>query len=186
MKKNDKEQNQREYKIIDLRSEYAGFEGEEHWAIVSELTAEELNQKYSEIVKEHSPYVLLSVAQGQVIDEFKRNENKHRMRQNLWGDNYNYEDGLSECFHPEFAVPDYVEDVISMQEHIADCELLITALEQLTCVQQRRIKKYFVENKSFRVIAREENVRSSKIENSINGGIKKMRKFFKDNKNDNW
>ena len=186
MKKNDKEQNQREYKIIDLCREYAGYEGEEKWAIVSELTPEELNDKYPDMVKAHSPYVLLSVAQGQVIDEFKRNENKHRMRQNLWGDNYNYDDGLSECFHPEFAVPDYVEDVISMQEHMENGELLLTALEELTIVQQRRIKKYFVENKSFRVIAREENVRSSKIEKSINGGIKKMRKFFMDNKNENW
>ena len=182
MKKNDKEQNQREYKIIDLRSEYAGFEGEEHWAIVSELTAEELNQKYPEIVKEHSPYVLLSVAQGQVIDEFKRNENKHRMRQNLWGDNYNYEDGLSENFHPEFAIPDYMDEVIAMQQYTAEYELLAVAIKELTIVQRRRITKYFAENKSYRVIAEEENVTVSKIEKSIYGGLEKLKKFFKANK----
>ena len=182
MKKIDKEQNQREYKIIDLCSEYAGYEGEEKWAIVSELTAEELNNKYPDMVRAHSPYVLLSVAQGQVIDEFKRNENKHRMRQNLWGDNYNYDDGQSERFHPEFALPDYADEVIAMQQYVEKCELLSVAMEELTMVQRRRVVKYFVENKSYRVIAKEENVTVSKIEKSIYGGLEKMKKYFEANK----
>jgi DNA-directed RNA polymerase specialized sigma24 family protein len=149
---------------------------------VSELTAEELNNKYPDMVRAHSPYVLLSVAQGQVIDEFKRNENKHRMRQNLWGDNYNYDDGQSERFHPELALPDYADEVIAMQQYVEKCELLSVAMEELTMVQRRRVVKYFVENKSYRVIAKEENVTVSKIEKSIYGGLEKMKKYFEANK----
>ena len=149
---------------------------------MSELTAEELNDKYPDMVRAHIPYVLLSVAQRQVIDEFKRNENKHRMRQNLWGDNYNYDDGQSERFHPEFALPDYADEVIKMQQYIEKCELLSVAMEELTMVQRRRVVKYFVENKSYRVIAKEENVTVSKIEKSIYGGLEKMKKYFEANK----
>ena len=65
-----------ECKVIDLKYEYRGYTGEERYAIVSELSKEELKQKYPKLIQKYIPFVLLSVAQGAVIDDFNRNEKK--------------------------------------------------------------------------------------------------------------
>ena len=56
-------------KLINLRYEYHGYTGTEKWAIVTELAEEELWVKYPDVIRRYTPFILLSMAQGEVIDE---------------------------------------------------------------------------------------------------------------------
>ena len=56
-------------KLINLRYEYTNYTGKEKWAVVTELTEKELRKKYPDIIKRYTPFVLLSMAQGEVINE---------------------------------------------------------------------------------------------------------------------
>ena len=61
------EQFKKECRIINLRYEYYGYIGNEKWAIVSELTEREIIKKYPEEIKGYTPFVLLSIEQGEAI-----------------------------------------------------------------------------------------------------------------------
>lgn len=67
---------QKECKVINLKYEYTGYTGNEKWAIISELTEKAILEKYSIIVSEYIPFIVLTPAFGDVRDEFIRNEKK--------------------------------------------------------------------------------------------------------------
>ena len=88
-------------KLINLRYEYHGYTGTEKWAIVTELAEEELWVKYPDVIRRYTPFILLSMAQGEVIDESYRNNDKYEKRAKRTIDVYGYEDDISEQFHRE-------------------------------------------------------------------------------------
>ena len=94
-----------ECKLINLRYEYQGYTGTEIWAIVSELSEKELFEKYPDVISRYTPFVLLSIEQGKVIDESYRNTHKYEMRCKRTYDLYDYKDGIAECFHKELITP---------------------------------------------------------------------------------
>ena len=53
--------------------EYSGFTGTEKWAIITELSEEALWDKYPDVISRYTPFILLSMAQGEVISESHRN-----------------------------------------------------------------------------------------------------------------
>lgn len=61
-------------KLINLKYEYNGYTGDERWAIITELSVKELWEKYPLVIERYSPFVHLSIAQGEVIDDANRNE----------------------------------------------------------------------------------------------------------------
>ena len=91
-------------KLINLRYEYHGYTGTEKWAIVTELAEEELWVKYPDVIRRYTPFILLSMAQGEVIDESYRNNDKYEKRAKRTIDVYGYEDDISEQFHRELIV----------------------------------------------------------------------------------
>ena len=64
-------------KLINLRYEYSGFSGMEKWAIITELSEEALWDKYPDVISRYTPFILLSMAQGEVISESHRNNDKY-------------------------------------------------------------------------------------------------------------
>ena len=54
-------------KLINLRYEYSGFTGTEKWAIITELSEEALWDKYPDVISRYTPFILLSMAQGEVL-----------------------------------------------------------------------------------------------------------------------
>ena len=60
-------------KLINLKYEYNGYIGAERWAIITELSVKELWEKYPLVIERYSPFVHLSIAQGEVIDDTNRN-----------------------------------------------------------------------------------------------------------------
>ena len=78
-------------KLINLRYEYHGYTGTEKWAIVTELAEEELWVKYPDVIRRYTPFILLSMVQGEVIDESYRNNDKYEKRAKRTIDVYGYE-----------------------------------------------------------------------------------------------
>ena len=88
----------RECKVLNLRYEYEGYTGTEHWALVSELSEKELFEKYPDEIRKYIPFVLLSVEQGEVIREYNRNEDKFKKRRQNNESGFGY-DELTESEH---------------------------------------------------------------------------------------
>lgn len=185
---NKQEQFKSECKLINLKYEYEGYTGKEQWAIITELTKQEILEKYPEEIKQYIPFVLLSAKQGDIIAEYTRIEDKYRKRQINNEDFYGYEDGFSEVFHkeliePEFLLPDE-EKEIQLQEKMKKkilqerLSLLGDALNTLTPIQRRRIEECYLNGKSSRKIAKEEGVNYSAVDKSIALALKKLRKFY--------
>lgn len=151
-------------KLIDLHYEYENYTGKEKWAIVTELSENELKSKYPDVIRRYTPFVLLSVAQGRVITDYQNAEAKERMRKLRYGHPFDINDGEFEEHHPELFVEDDTAEQLCLKE---EKQCIKRAIDKLTDIQKRRVIAYFFENKSSREIAIEEGVNYSKIEKSI-------------------
>lgn len=138
---NKKGQDDKKYKVINLKYEYEGYEGNEKWAIISELSEKELFGLYPDKMRRYSPFILLSIEQGKVIDDFKLNEDKYRKRSINNEDYFGYSEGLTENLHTEAIVPDFVEqqedeEYCQMREELKQ-QLFDKAMESLTEKQRK-------------------------------------------------
>ena len=149
-------------KLINLKYEYTGYIEQEKWAIVSELSEQELFEKYPDEVKKYIPFVLLSVEQGKAIQAYNRNEDKYRKRQNNNSDAFGYDDGTTENMHSEVSVPDFIEqqemDDYYNRRAEEKMRLFVTAMASLTEKQHKYLVMRYVDGISARDIAKAEGV----------------------------
>ncbi len=174
-------------KLINLRYEYTNYTGKEKWAVVTELTEKELRKKYPDIVKRYTPFVLLSMAQGEVINESDRNDDKYEKRAKRTLDVYGYEDDISEQFHRELITPfaDPFEQAEEEQLEIEKEQLrrmeiakVRKVLEMMKPIQKERLCKVVLMGLSSRKIAQEEGVNYSAVDKSIAAAIKNFKKYY--------
>lgn len=174
-------------KLINLRYEYTNYTGKEKWAVVTELTKKELRKKYPDIVKRYTPFVLLSMAQGEVINESDRNDDKYEKRAKRTLDVYGYEDDISEQFHRELITPfaDPFEQAEEEQLKIEKEQLrrmeiakVRKVLEMMKPIQKKRLCKVVLLGLSSRKIAQEEGVNYSAVDKSIAAAIKNFKKYY--------
>ena len=162
-------------KLINLQYEYSGYTGTEKWAIVTELSEKELETKCPDVIRKYTPFVLLSVAQGEVITEYQNAEAKERMRKLRYGHPFDINDGEFEEHHPELFVEDDTVEQLCLTE---EKQYIKKAIDKLTDIQKRRIVAYYFEDKSIREIAAAEGVNFSKVDRSINLALKKLKIFL--------
>ena len=110
------EQFTRECKLINLRYEYTEYTNNIQWAIVTELSEEEILRKYPEEIKLYIPFIRLSVSQGEVFEEGIRYENKYKMREKRCGYIFDITDDVFENYHPELIVTDTEDELIRKDE----------------------------------------------------------------------
>ncbi len=174
-------------KLINLRYEYTNYTGKEKWAVVTELTEKELRKKYPDIIKRYTPFVLLSMAQGEVINESDRNDDKYEKRAKRTLDVYGYEDDISEQFHRELITPfaDPFEQAEEEQLEIEKEQLrrmeiakVRKVLEMMKPIQKERLCKVVLMGLSSRKIAQEEGVNYSAVDKSIAAAIKNFKKYY--------
>ena len=169
-----KEEFQSECKVINLKYEYEGYIGKEQWAIISELSEEEILEKYSEFIGEYIPFLTLSLAFGEIREEFRRNEKKHHMRSVRSVDAFGYEDELTEQHHPEL-IADTVESVFLKSETE---KALFEAIRMLKPIQRERLTKYYFQGKNASQIAKEEGVSSQAVDKSLAAAIENLKKLL--------
>ena len=87
-------------KIIKLGYEYPGYTGIEKYAIVTDLSYAQIMERYAPVAEHYCPFLLLSKAAGEVIADFKRNEDKFSKRMQK-DDCYGFEDGMTERYNIE-------------------------------------------------------------------------------------
>ena len=145
-------------KLINLRYEYSGFTGMEKWAIITELSEEALWDKYPDVISRYTPFILLSMAQGEVISESHRNNDKYEKRSKRTIDVYGYEDDIFEQFHPKSIAP-FIDPFDKAEEEQIEEEK-----------EKLRI--------SSRKIAKEEGINYSSVDKSIAAAIKNFKKFY--------
>lgn len=159
---------------VSLKYEYLGYSGEYCYCIYTDLTAEELVRLYGADVQKYEPYLILTLEQYEARAEFVKNNERYKKRRMRREEYFGYQDGLSESVHHELQTPDIAGDVVTADENAR----LMGALDQLTPTQKRRVLAYFFEDKSTRKIAEDEGVNYSKVDNSIHGALKKLKKFL--------
>lgn len=170
-----------------MRFEYLGYTGKERWAIITELSEAELCSKYPDVIKRYIPFVLLSVAQGKVIEEAKRNDDKYAKRNKRTIDPYGYQDDISEQFHRELITP-FVDPVDQAekermekeQERIRQLEIVKVrqVLSMMKPIQRERLIKAVLLGISSRRIAKEEGVNYSVVDKSIAAALENFKKFY--------
>ena len=165
---------QEECRVINLKYEYDGYNGDISWAIISNLTEDEMLEKYRPIISDSMPFIVLPPAFGEVRDEYRRNEKKFQMRVVRKHDFYNFEDSEIELY-AELVTDDLEENFFKSEEE----QVLRKAIQQLKPIQKERLIKYYFEGKSSRQIAKEEGVNYSKVEKSINIALKNLKNFSK-------
>lgn len=180
------EQFKKECKLIYLDREYNGFIGDQRWAIITDLSEEELRRKYVDVLGKYIPYILLSKAQGEPILESIRNNHKHEIRSKRTTEPFDYDDELLPLFHSEllsFVDPlEEKEKIIERlkEEHALD-ELIIKVQKVLSLmkpIQRDRLIKNVVRGLSSRKIAKEEGVNYSTVDKSIKAAKKNFRRIF--------
>ena len=154
-------------KLINLRYEYTNYTGKEKWAVVTELTEKELRKKYPDIIKRYTPFVLLSMAQGEVINEADRNDDKYEKRAKRTLDVYGYEDDISEQFHRELITP-FADPFEQAEEERLEIEReqlrrmeiakVRKVLAMMKPIQKERLCKVVLLGLSSRKIAQEEGI----------------------------
>lgn len=165
------DQFKRDCKIINLRYEYPGYKSDISWAIVSDLTENELLEKYPEEIKKYIPFIWLSSMHYEVFKESEQNNKKHKMREIRYFDVYGYHDEISSIYHPELVVDCFEEE----RENEFEANTLKAAIQKLKPKQRERIIKTFFEGKSRRQIAAEEGVTLGSVENSILSALCNLR-----------
>lgn len=156
--------------IIDLVEEYRNENAEIKWAVVTDLTELELLHRFGEEIKNYSPYLILSVEQGEAIFSFHKNNEKFKWR-------YLHKEicGLSDEVVSIYRKDKYDED---QTEDMLRCairnEVLCRSLNTLTEKQRKRIIHYYYDRMSEREIASYEGVDQKTVHESIIKGIKKL------------
>lgn len=162
-------------KVIKLGYEYPSYTGTEKYAIVTDLTYAQIMERYAPVAEHYCPFLLLSKAAGEVIADFKRNEDKFSKRMQK-DDNYGFEDGVTEQYHDEAFTADFTEALF--QDNI-QIQLVRVAFSLLSAVQKKRVLEHLFNEKSFAQIAQSEGKDRKTIYESYTSALKKMRKFLK-------
>ena len=174
-------------KLINLKYEYNGYTGDEKWAIITELSVKELWEKYPLVIERYSPFVHLSIAQGEVIDDANRNEDKYAKRSSRTLDCYGYDDEMSSQFHKELAImfddpfERAEEERLELErEELRQCEIRKAriALSMLQPLQRERLMKNVCCGLSSRAIAKQEGVYYSSVDKSIAAAKKNFIKLY--------
>lgn len=61
-----------ECEVVEFKYEYPGYVGYEQYGIITALSEKELTDKYAEILKEFSPYIVLDLSYGETRNEFRK------------------------------------------------------------------------------------------------------------------
>lgn len=156
-------------RVLRMKQEYPGYTGDILWIIVSDLTEEQILERYPEEVKPYTPFVHMTREMYAPITAYENNRLKFYYRDRDHGDAYGYEDGDFECYHPEMIVNPFDDD------GEPDVQ---SALATLNEVQRRRIIKRFFMNMTIVEIAEEEHATKQAVFLSIQHALKNLKRFF--------
>ena len=167
-------------KVINLEIEYKGYIGEERYAIITDLSEDELNARYGKEIEKYKPFVILTKEMGEVFTEYENNEKKYEMRNKRNESLCDWSDEKDDLYNTETT-----EDVQSLMENELDekseeedseriIEIVQKALLFLTPRQHEVLIAHCLGGKSYKEIAN----KSGTTVNSVWSTFKRARKNF--------
>ena len=164
------------YIAIPVWKLYESYIGKEKWILVSEKSEDDLIDEFGPELNAFSPWVLITVEQFSAMVEWQRNEKKHIRRSYMQTYYYGVDDNYCEkLLGEERAKGTSVEDHVFF-----DTQGCLNCLEKLTDIQRKRVISHILDEMSFRDIAKEEGKSYTAIKESVNYGIKKIKKYYQD------
>lgn len=160
-----------DYKIINLKYEYPGYTGEEMYGIITDLSMQELEQRYAEQLISYCPYIVLPPSFEKIRKEYIRNDDKHRKRDIRHRNLFPFDD-KTELHHPELIKEDFAVSIVEKDR-------LVTAINSLSDIQRENIlDRYFV-GLSISEIAKKRNISFQAVSDSINKALRNLKKMLK-------
>lgn len=171
--------------VIDFLKQDEHWVGNEKFAIVTDLSQAELQNKYGLLLGEYTPFVILTTYQAEEIEIFNREVHRQEMAVFRHEDGFGYSDEISEYFHAELAVPS-AEDIVIARENEetardqlkADIQRLHQALKMLNPIQRERLIKNVCMGHSITDLAEAEGVSYTAVRKCLNTARKNLKKFF--------
>lgn len=160
------DQFKKDCRTISLKYEYPGYNGEIPWLVVSDLTVEEIYNKYGKEIKAYSPFVYMSREAFVPIVKSHSNDRKHQYHSVRRLDVYAYQDDIFERFHPEMVYEPFEE---------MDWDYLYQEINALPAVMKRRIYLRYFQNMKLVEIAVQEGVSKQAVAKSIERAVDLMR-----------
>ena len=162
--------NNKDYELISLEVEYPGIQGGCRWAVATDLSNDELFQKYGEELAMYKPLLLITKEQSEVFKEYHRNDKKHEMRGLRCHDPRGYLEGFEWSQHAVNIISSGLEI-----DDVLNAVYLKFAFQQLSRIQQLRVGLYFFLEMTEEEIAKLEGVSHQAVHKSIAEAIKAMR-----------
>ena len=161
-------------KVLSLAKEYPGYVGYEKYMILTDLTKDELNQKYSVLLNNYEPYIIGSSQLYSPIANYEKNEDKFEKR--------NARNTISICVDEDadntfesLQVGDYLAELSEQQDADEKRRLIHTALGTLTDSQRRRLLMWAIDGMTEKEIA----MREGSSQQAISKNLDKARNKFK-------
>ncbi len=114
----------------------------------------------------------------QAIADYLEDEERRRIQAEEKSDNRHLSDKEIESYDFDSFVADKPADFVEQIANASEAEYLRRALDFLTETQRRRVQMYFFDGFTYEQIAEFENVNVANIWRSIDGALKKLKKFF--------
>ena len=164
-------------KILSLAKEYPGYVGYEKYMILTDLTKDELNQKYSVLLNNYEPYIIGSSQLYSPIADYEKNEDKFEKR--------NARNTISICVDEDadntfesLQVGDYLTELSEQQDADEKRRLIHTALGTLTDSQRRRLLMWAIDGMTEEEIAMREGSSQQAISKNLDKARKKIELIF--------
>lgn len=164
-----------ECKIINLAIEYGRHTGDFNYAVVTDLSEEELEAKYKEELIKYKPFIILSRAMGLAIREHQRNNEKFRKR--FARSTTDYESIIDlVCVDDEQTVKDRETAELRSKEKFLEAGRKAMAL--LTPLQRQYIIRYYQDGATLEEIASETRTRLDTVWENLEAARRKFRKVL--------
>ncbi len=164
-----------ECKIINLAIEYGRHTEDIRYAVITDLSEEELDSKYQEELSKYRPFIILSRAMGLAIREHQRNNEKFRKRYARSTADYESIIDLV-CVEDEQTVKDRETAELRSREQFLEAGR--KAMSLLTPLQRQYIIRYYQDGATLEEIASETRTRLDTVWENLEAARRKFRKVL--------
>lgn len=160
----------KEYRIIDLATEYPGYHDDIPYAIVTELSEEEFNSAFGEETKTYRPCIFLSKEMYAAFVGSRLCDERERLRDIF------YHEALP--LESMFTLVDEMASPVRICESLFTIEEIFRLMKSLPDHQGSRIYRHCVVGYTVKEIADQDGVIGSAIYQSITIGLPKVHDIF--------
>jgi len=158
------------FKVIDLNKEYNGNNKETPYAIVTDLLEVCLHRAYGSVVKQYSPFVLLTDEMFEAMYDSYKNDHREHYREGNLHDSLSLEAAM--CMIDEFSDP------VRICESLYTMDCIFKKLRTLPNGAGANIYKKYIIGYSISEIAAMKGVDYQEVQKSIYRALTELREIF--------